>query len=203
MVKFSLKLPSSVACILFVLFAISFNAAAYGSSVEDLVGVFSIQKTIKIGSSSECFEEENVAIDPPDQLGIARAKDSQPPKLANFSLEPSSVKSVVSIQYLNLTAHIMDDYTGLSSGDKSNLSAAYFHSPSGRQTVNAVFFPDNLSSGSNLNGIYTSKVILPPDSEPGIWQLSNFTLIDGQGNCRVQSRNDLAALGFPVQFLVT
>jgi hypothetical protein len=203
MVKFNLNLSVPAACILALFAIFPFNAAAYGSSVEDLVGVFSIQKTIKIGSSSECFDGANGATDPLDLQATAPAADSQPPRLVDFSIEPKAVKSGVSIQSINLSAHIIDDQSGLASSNKANLSMAYFQSPSGKQTADAIFHPDNLTAGSKLDGIYSSKIILLQNSEPGVWRLCNFTLIDGQGNRRVLSRDNLAELGFPAEFLVT
>ena len=41
-----------------LLLAGPYPASGYGKSVEDLVGVFSISKEIKIGSSSQCFSSE-------------------------------------------------------------------------------------------------------------------------------------------------
>jgi hypothetical protein len=208
MVDSRLKLWSSAACILALFAIFSSNAAAYGSSVEDLVGALSIQKTIKIGSSIECFDGANSAPDPLDPqsiapTSIALAEDIQPPRLAAFSIEPKEAKRGVSIQSINLTAHIIDDYSGLSSGDKANLSASHFQSPSGKQSSDAIFAPGNLTSGSKLDGIYSSKIILPQNCELGVWQLCNLTLIDGQGNVRVESKDNMTELGFPVQFLVT
>ena len=56
-----------VASILAIYFASSFSVAASGRSVEDLVGVFSIQKTIKLGSNSECFSGSQSSA---DSLGL-------------------------------------------------------------------------------------------------------------------------------------
>ncbi|MFZ3148435.1 MAG: hypothetical protein WA137_05280, partial [Methanothrix sp.] len=44
-----------------LLLAAASPASAYGKSVEDLVGSFSIEKTVKIGSSSECFSSAGAA----------------------------------------------------------------------------------------------------------------------------------------------
>ena len=49
--------------IIALLLALASPACGYGKSVEDLVGSFSIEKTVKIGSSSECFSTAN-DIDP-------------------------------------------------------------------------------------------------------------------------------------------
>jgi hypothetical protein len=129
--------------------------------------------------------------------------DHQPPGLTAFAIEPKVVKSSLFVQSINLTAHIIDDQSGLSSGSKANLSTAHFVSPSGKQIADATFDPGNLTAGSKLDGIYSSKIILPQNSEIGAWRLYNLTLIDEPGNRRVLSRDDLAGLGFPSQFLVT
>jgi hypothetical protein len=210
MVNFRFKLSSSEACVLAIIAILTSNASAYGSSTEDLSGAFSIQKTIKIGGSSECFDGANsdksandLTADPLDPPGIAQPADNQPPRLAALSIEAKTAKSRASIQSINLTARIIDDKSGLSSGNKANLSIAHFQSPSGKQSADAIFHPDNITYGNELDGIYSMNIVLPPDSEPGIWWLNNFMLIDGQGNCRILRRDDLAGLGFPVQFLVT
>jgi hypothetical protein len=38
------------------------NSYGYGKSVEDLVGVFSIEKNIQLGSSSECFSNSEMTL---------------------------------------------------------------------------------------------------------------------------------------------
>jgi len=209
MVNFRFKQSSSEACIVAIIAILIPNASAYGSSEEDLVGAFSIQKTIKIGGSSECFDGANsdksandLNADPLDPPGIAQLADNQPPRLAALSIETETAKSRAFTKSINLTARIIDDKSGLSNGSKANLSIAHFQSPSGKQSADVIFHPDNLTYGSELNGIYSIDIVLPPYSEPGIWWLNNFMLIDGQGNFRILSRDDLARLGFPVQFLV-
>lgn len=200
--EFGARLWPLVACILVVCSSSVFNAAAYGSSVEDLVGVFSIQKTIKLGSSSECFSGSDNASDSLD-LSSSSLADNQPPSLVDFNLEPKVVESSSSSQAINLTAHVIDDNSGLSSDGKANLSAAWFKSPSGQQIAAVTFQSSNLTSGSIQDGIYSTVLTLPQNSEAGAWQLVNLTLIDKQGNRRVLCRDDLVSQGFPAEFLVT
>ncbi len=184
-----------VISILAVYIVSSFNVAAYGRSVEDLVGVFSIQKTIKLGSSGECFGGTK------DTSASPQMVDDQPPGLAAFNLEPKVVKASSS-QIINLTAHIIDDLGGLASGGKQNLSTAWFVSPSGRQTASATIDPRNLSAGSRLDGFYYGKIVLPKNSEIGTWRLDNLTLVDEQGNRRVFSQEQMLQLEFPSEFFV-
>ena len=99
------------ACILAIYTASIFIVAASGRSVEDLVGVFSIQKTIKLGSSSECFAGSQSSANSlsSQDKGLA---DNQPPGLAGLSIEPKAINASSS-HSINLTAHITDDQSGL------------------------------------------------------------------------------------------
>jgi hypothetical protein len=75
-----------------------------GRSVEDIVGVFSIQKTIQLGGSGECFGGTKDTSDPLSSLNKGLVED-QPPDLAAFNLEPKVVKASSS-QIINLTAQL-------------------------------------------------------------------------------------------------
>ena len=200
-VEFSFKIWLFVASILVLYGASVFEVAAGGSSVEDLVGVFSIQKTIRLGSSGGCFDSANNAIDQSSPQSNAQAGD-QARVLMRFSLEPMVVMRSSS-QSINLTAHIIDGQSGLSDGSKANFSAVWFRSPSGRQSAGAHFSSDNITSGSKQDGIYSIKVILPLNSEAGAWRLDNLTLMDNNGSSTVLDMYDLIRQGFPSEFLVT
>jgi hypothetical protein len=188
-----------------IAFGIAGPAFAYGSSSEDLIGAFSVQKTIKLASSSECFSSAG-ARDPlspplsPPQAQVAGAlADDQPPSLAGLGIEPKTVSSR-SDQTINFTAHVIDDQSGLWA------SAVYFVSPSMNQTAIAFFNAGNRTSGSSKDGIYTARMQLPKDSknesETGYWQLANLTLVDGENNRRILQADEVARLGLPVRFLV-
>jgi hypothetical protein len=189
------------ACILAIYTASIFNVAASGRSVEDLVGVFSIQKTIKLGSSSECFAGSQSSANSlsSQDKGLA---DNQPPGLAGLSIEPKAINASSS-HSINLTAHITDDQSGLAERSGSNLSTAWFVSPSGRQVIGTAFAPGNLTSGNKLDGFYKSLIVLPKNSEIGTWRLDNLTIVDEQGNRRVIGRDLMLRMGFPAEFLVT
>ena len=181
-------------------------AFAYGSSSEDLIGAFSMQKTIKLAGSSECFASSDTTdplIPPQSQMagaGAAALADDQPPSLAGFDFGPATISSG-SDQTVNLTAHVIDDQSGLWA------SAAYFAAPSRSRTAVALFNSGNRASGSSKDGIYIARMRLPKDEnnsvETGYWQLLNVTMADGDNNRRVLSANDLARQGLPVRFLVT
>lgn len=190
-----------VACILAICTASIFNAAASGRSVDDLVGVFSIQKTIKLGSNSECFDGSQSSPGSPS-LQNNGLVDNQPPGLAGLSIEPKATNASSS-RSINLTAHIIDDQSGLAEGRGSNLSTAWFVSPSGRQVIGAAFTPGNLTSGNKRDGFYKGLIVLPKNSEIGTWRLDNITIVDEQGNRRVIGRDEMLRLGDPAEFLVT
>jgi len=190
-----------VASILAIYFASSFSVAASGRSVEDLVGVFSIQKTIKLGSNSECFSGSQSSA---DSLGLQNngLADNQPPGLAGLNIEPKAINASSS-RSINLTAHIIDDQSGLAKGGGSNVSTAWFVSPSGRQVIGAAFAPGNITSENRLDGFYKGLIVLPKNSEIGTWRLDNLTLVDEHGNRRVIERDQMLQFGFPAEFLVT
>lgn len=187
------------ACILAIYTATIFNAEASGKSVKDLVGVFSIQKTIKLGSNSACFSGSQSSADflSLQNNGLA---DNQPPGLAGFVIDPKAIKESTSSS-INLTAHIIDDQSGLAG--EPNLSTAWFVSPSGKQVIGAALAPGNLISGNRRDGLYKGLIVLPKNSETGTWHLDNLTVADEQGNLRVFGPDQMHRLGFPTEFLVT
>jgi len=173
-------------------------ASAGGRSVDDMVGVFSIEKTIKLGSSSACFgnaDGSTEAQKDPLGMGIDPLADSQPPDLAGFGFEPKMLNEYN--RSINLTAHIIDDESGLGSAQ------VFFRSPSGAQTTEAIVTPECRVSGTPKDGIYETEMILPKGSESGAWLLDNITLLDATGNRKVLSKSDLIRLGLPAEFLVS
>ncbi len=183
---------------LLLITAIIGHASASGSSVDDMVGVFSIEKTIKLGSSSACFgNAEGSAEAQKDPLGMGSnaLADSQPPDLAGFGFEPKVLAG--SSRSINLTAHIIDDESGLGS------AKAFFSSPSGAQTASVAFTPGCRISGTSKDGIYATSIILPKESENGAWLLDNITLLDATGNHKVILRSDLVGMNLPAEFLVS
>ena len=175
--------------------ALASPASAYGRSVEDLVGSFSIGKTIKIGSSSECFATGD-ALDPltPPQSGAAGPlSDDQAPSLAGFGIQPQQLFQA-SMKPVNLTAHLIDDQAVWA-------AQAAFSGPSGREAI-AIFTSESLTSGTAKDGLYSAEMTLPEDNETGDWQLQNFTLVDQQGNRKVLLGEDLKRLGLPTMINV-
>ena len=178
-----------------LLLAAAGSASAYGRSVEDLAGAFSLEKTIRLGSSSECFSSQG-ASDPLSPPPAGTMMDDQPPSLAGFDFEPRTIPASAP-RAINLNLHVIDDQSG------PLASAAYFQSPSGDQEAVAIFDAENLTSSGPGGRVYAARMLLPLKSEKGNWELKNLTLVDRAGNRRVLQRMDLLRLGLPVQLQVT
>ncbi len=176
--------------VLLLLLALAAPASAYGTSVEDLVGSFSIEKTVKIGSSSECFSSAGAAdpLAPPQSTAVAPLADDQPPGLAGFALEPQQLFAASPL-IINLTAHLIDDQ-GVFAAE------AVFSGPRGEEAA-ALFSAQNLTTGTAKDGYYNATMILPPSNETGRWHLKNLTVVDREGNRRVLMQEDLQELGLP------
>lgn len=173
-----------------LLLAAASPAFAYGKSVEDLVGSFSIEKTVKIGSSSECFSSAGAAdpLEPPQSGAVGPFADDQPPGLAGFTLEPQEISATLP-RTVNLTAHLIDDQGVWA-------AKATFSGPRGEEAA-ALFSVQNRTSGNSKDGYYSAKMILPQINETGVWHLQNLTLVDREGNRRVLAQEDLQGLGLP------
>jgi hypothetical protein len=174
------------------------SAHAYGSSTEDLVGIFSMEKTIKLGSSSDCFGAaggEKDPLSPVVSRSASSMADDQPPSLAGFSFRPEEIPATGPCA-INFTEHVIDDQSGFFA------SAARFSSPSGSEKAQVLFTSANLSSGNSRDGIYTASLHLPDGIEKGLWQLENLTLVDKEGNRRIMQREDVLGLGLLTEFRI-
>ena len=167
---------------------------AYGKSVEDLIGVFSINKEIKIGSSSQCFSSEE-ASDPlkPPGIGLQGSlSDDQAPGIAGLFIEPQQI-SLSSPQPVNLTAHLIDDQAIWA-------AEAAFFGPGGK-SITALFSSQNRSSGTARDGFYDAQILLPGNIS-GEWHLKNLTLVDREGNRKTLSGAELKSMGLPTDIAV-
>jgi hypothetical protein len=186
----------SLSCGLFTLALLTVSASAGGSSEEDLVGIFSMQKSIQLGGSSgsSC---SGGSCKVPDYLAPAvrtdPMADDQPPSLAGLSLEPGAVKGR---EPLDLTIHVIDDQTGLGE------ARALFRSPTGRDAAEVLFSSGNRTEGGAKDGFYSGRLVLPDESEKGDWLLQQVTLSDRAGNSRVIPPESLANLGLRLSFRV-
>ena len=189
-----ISVPKILTLALLLLLTTSGPAFAYGRSVEDLVGAFSIEKTIKIGSSSQDFAVAGDVdpLTPPQSLASGSLADDQAPSLAGFSIEPKKV-AANSTPSINLTAHIIDDQAVWA-------AEARFSGPAGEEAV--AFFPaQNLTSGSAKDGVYSSRMLLPAN-ETGDWHLRSLILVDREGNRRTLGQSELVQMGLPTEISV-
>ena len=180
---------------LLLLLALAAPAFAYGKSVEDLVGSFSIEKTIKIASSGECFSSNGAAdpLTPPQSGAVGPLADDQPPNVAGFAFQPQQLFAAWP-QTVNLTAHLIDDQAVWA-------AEAIFSGPQGEEAA-ALFSFQSLTSGNAKDGYYGAQMLLPPSNETGEWHLQNLTLVDREGNRRVLVEEDLRGLGLPTVITV-
>jgi hypothetical protein len=198
-IKVIKSLRSQLAAQVILAFLIIMGIAyAYGSSTEDLVGIFSMEKTIKLGSSSDCFGAaggEKDPLSPVVSRSASSMADDQPPSLAGFSFRPEAIPATRPCA-INFTEHVIDDQSGFFA------SAARFSSPSGSEKAQVLFTSANLSSGNSRDGIYTASLHLPDGIEKGLWQLENLTLVDKEGNRRIMQREDVLDLGLLTEFRI-
>jgi len=182
--------------VLLLLLALTAPASAYGKSMEDLVGSFSIEKTVKIGSSSQCFSSQSAAdpLTPPQSAASGLLADDQPPGVAGFAFQPQQLFAA-SPQTINLTAHLIDDQ-GVFAAE------AVFSGPRGEEAA-ALFSAQNLTTGTAKDGYYSATMILPPSNETGQWHLENLTIVDREGNRRVLMQEDLQELGLTTVITVS
>ena len=183
---------------IFVLLAIASTnpalgaATEYGRSVEDLIGVFSIDKTIQIGGSSQDFLASGDPLDPlsPPRSFSGPMADDQAPSLAGFAIEPQSIPANSS-QPVNITLHAIDDQAFYGAEARFR-----FTGPEGVEAV-ALLPAANITAGSAKDGWYNASIILPAN-QTGEWRLESLTIVDQQGNRRVLAGRELEERGFPV-----
>lgn len=169
-------------------------AQTYGKSTEDLVGVFTIEKTIRLGSSSNCFTATGAeGHDPLDaslsQTARGSMDDDQPPNLAGLSLASDAPNASVI-----LTLHVLDDQSGMKE------SRANFSGPAGAAMKEVRILPQNLTNGTPRDGLYVVRMRIP--GVAGEWVLEDLTLADAAGNRKALKRADLLNLGMPSGFQV-
>jgi hypothetical protein len=170
------------------------SAQTYGKSTEDLVGVFNIEKTIRLGSSSTCFTATGAeGQDPLDASMLqnvgGRMGDEQPPSLAGLSFADDVPNASVI-----LDLHVLDEQSGMKEG------RANFSGPAGAEMREVLILPQNLTNGTPRDGLYVVRMKIP--AEAGEWVLEELTLMDAAGNQKTLKRADLLNMGMPSGFLV-
>ena len=126
----------------------------------------------------------------------ACAQDAKPPNLISFDFAPKSVDTSTSSKEITVTAHLIDDLSGV------DTIQTRFRSPSGNQIADAGFWSPGLVSGDELDGIYEGKLKLPQYSEQGTWEIEYILLIDNVGNTKWLDKDDATAMGLPTTFVI-
>jgi len=136
------------------------------------------------------------------EIEILSPGDSQPPNLISFDFSPKVIDTGQSSQTMIFTAHITDNISGLFAG-VGTPTQARFNSPSGNQTMTVSFDGvEQLESGSQLDGVFSSTASLPQYCEGGTWLLSSFSLVDQVGNKISLDKVALDAQAVPTEFEV-
>ena len=121
--------------------------------------------------------------------------DTTPPALAGLVISPTTVDTSNGPVTISVEAHVTDD-TGLSIGGRVGLSQIVVTGPGGQQTATAYLSQAQRVSGTALDGVYDTTLVLPWHAEPGNWNAS-VTLIDIAANTRTLTASDLAGAGLP------
>jgi hypothetical protein len=123
-------------------------------------------------------------------LSMAQS-DTTPPTLVALSFGASSIDVSTAAQNLTVTATITDDLSGVSF---ANIT---FTSPSGQ--IAGGSYPSGYltrTSGTNLNGVYSTTVQFPLFEQPGTWTAA-VELQDNADNFITLQSATLTSLGFP------
>ncbi|HPR65622.1 MAG TPA: SdrD B-like domain-containing protein, partial [Methanothrix sp.] len=127
--------------------------------------------------------------------------DTKPPEIISFDFNPKEIDAWNSSQEITIIANISDDLSGFKSSEMR------FYSPSGDQYVDGeivnlwIIFPPP-PFDLVRRGTYDTKIEVPRYSEKGTWEISYLTLVDNAGNEVRLEKDDLKALGFPIEFKV-
>jgi len=132
----------------------------------------------------------------PTEFEVVSDGDTEPPNVVSFNFDPKHVDTSTSHQDIIFRMGLTDDLSGVAS------FSGQFKSLSGDQYVSfgASSISSSLISGDEIDGIYECTMTLPQYSKRGTWQLEGFSLVDNVGNQRWLSKDDMTALGFPIEF---
>src|ERR1700727_3177512 len=146
------------------------------------------------GNSKTYYQSDLQALGFPTTLQVTSTQDKNPPVLTSFTFSPQAVDVTNAPATISATAQATDDLSGVTE------VAVEWVSPDG---TNAVGGGLGLSSGTNLNGTYTSTFTIPQFVEPGTWNVAQVYVRDNAGNSKTYYQSDLQALGFPTTLQVT
>lgn len=136
-----------------------------------------------------------------DVTGWYARSDTTAPRLESMTISPSSIDTSSGPQIVTVTIHVTDDLAGNSLDVANGFADFVFFGPGpGHQQVNAIFRDTNRVSGTSLDGIYTTSMVLPALSVKGTWSVVDATIRDDVGNRLYLNGENLADRGFPNSF---
>jgi len=116
-----------------------------------------------------------------DQTG---AGDTTAPQLVALGVAPSSVDTSLQPATITVTAHVVDDLSGVSDGVTMAASQVVLRGPTGAHHARATLSVDHRTSGDALDATFVIPITLPRWSEQGVWTVESVTLVDQVGNQR-------------------
>lgn len=129
---------------------------------------------------------------------VAGQIDIEAPMLIDFELSAETVNVGMEDAYLDVTVHAADDLSGI-----VHIQINILPEKTGYGCGLLMWSPDDLVSGTELDGIYESSCRIPQHSEPGRWFVSRVRLEDRVGNVRVLEAEDLGAYDTEVDVINT
>ena|GEM_PF-2397729 len=122
-------------------------------------------------------------------------EDATAPQVTAFSFDKSEINTESSDDTLTLTISVTDDLTGVCiRGDCGDYIGSYTQltlvsSTGGTQTIDFTDF--ERISGDALDGTYEVVATAPKGIKNGIWEVSNFLLMDKIGNFEYLNKDDI------------
>jgi hypothetical protein len=110
-----------------------------------------------------------------EQIGDGNG-DTAPPDIKSLTLDRTTIDTSTGTQTITITARFTDDISGVASATISFLNATT------GQSQGADFWPQNLRSGTALDGTYVGTLTMPRHSAPGTWFATSANMYDKAGN---------------------
>jgi hypothetical protein len=125
-----------------------------------------------------------------DQTG---AGDTTAPQLLALTVAPTTLNTTTASATLSVTARVVDDLAGVSSGTAVSASQVVLRGPTGAHRVRANLGRSSLVGGDALDATFSVQVTVPRWAEQGAWVVEKVTLVDEVGNVR---EVDAPGIGF-------
>jgi IPT/TIG domain len=131
----------------------------------------------------------------PHSVAVTSTEDTEAPKLASFTLTPSSVNTTTSAQTVTATAEITDNASGFAHGSLD------FKKPTGEHLTVPMSFVR--VSGTATKGVYEAKTSFNRYTQSGTWSIGLMNLGDAVGNEVNFTAAELEAKSLPHSVSVT